>query len=74
MAEKKGAYTGFTEARARANKKYLDKFAVARVRMEKAQYERIQTHAAARGESVNAFVNRAIVETMARDGGDQADG
>ena len=31
------------------------------------QKETIRTHAAARGESVNAFIARAIRETMERD-------
>lgn len=35
--------------------------------MPKGQKETIQAHAAARGESVNGFINRAISETMARD-------
>lgn len=33
----------------------------------KGQKEAIQAHAAARGESVNAFIGRAIQETMNRD-------
>jgi len=33
----------------------------------KGQKEIIQAHAAARGESVNAFLNRAARETMERD-------
>lgn len=36
--------------------------------MERIQYERLQAHAAAQGESVNGFINRAISETMERDG------
>ncbi len=60
MAEK-------TEAQKRAQKNYMEKFAVARVRMEKERYEAIQTHAQARKESVNGFINRAINETMERD-------
>ena len=35
--------------------------------MPKGQKETIKAHAEARGESVNAFINRAIDETMARD-------
>lgn len=58
-----------TEAQKRAQKNYMDKFAIARVRMEKSRYEDIQAHAAAQGESVNGFINRAISETMERDGG-----
>ncbi len=35
--------------------------------MPRGQKETIRTHAAARGESVNAFISRAIRETMERD-------
>ena len=35
--------------------------------MPKGQKSVLQAHAAARGESVNAFINRSILETMARD-------
>lgn len=34
----------------------------------KGKKETIQAHAAAQGESVNAFIGRAIAETMERDG------
>lgn len=33
----------------------------------KGDKERIEAHAAGRGESVNAFIRRAITETMERD-------
>lgn len=33
----------------------------------KGSKDEIQSHAAARGESANAFINRAILETMQRD-------
>ena len=33
----------------------------------KGQKEQIKAHAEAQGESVNAFINRAIAETMERD-------
>lgn len=36
--------------------------------MPKGQKETIKVHAAANGESLNAFINRAITETVARDG------
>lgn len=61
MAEK-------TEAQKRAQKNYMEKFSVARVRMNKSDYEFMQAHAAAHGESVNGFIGRAIKETVARDG------
>ncbi len=35
--------------------------------MPKGKKEKIKAHAEGRGESVNAFVNRAIDETMERD-------
>lgn len=62
MAEK-------TDAQKRAQQKYMEKFSVARVRMETPKYEQVQAHAAKKGESVNAFINRAIDETMERDRG-----
>ena len=40
--------------------------------MPKGRKATIQAHAEARGESVNGFINRAIDETMKRDGGDSA--
>lgn len=58
-----------TEAQKRAQKTYMEKFAVARVRMEREKYEAVQDYAAAQGESVNGFINRAISETMERDSG-----
>jgi len=60
MAEK-------TAAQKRAQKAYMEKFAVARVCMDREQYERVQAHAEAQGESVNGFINRAISEAMERD-------
>lgn len=35
--------------------------------MPKGRKEVVQTHAEARGESLNAFINRAITEKMERD-------
>ena len=35
--------------------------------MQKGQKDAVKAHAEARGESVNAFINRAITETMERD-------
>ena len=56
-----------TEAQKRAQKAYMEKFAVARVRMDRTKYEAVQSHAEAHSESVNGFINRAISETMERD-------
>ena len=56
-----------TAAQKRAQQKYMEKFSVARVRMDRERYECVQAHAEAQGESVNAFINRAIDQTMAQD-------
>ena len=37
------------------------------LRVDKGKKDEIQAHAALKGESVNAFINRAITETMERD-------
>ena len=60
MAEK-------TEAQKKAQKKYMEKFMVAQVRMEREKYSRIQVHAEQQGQSVNAYINAAIDEKMCRD-------
>lgn len=56
-----------TEAQLRASKKYHQKFDDLRIRVPAGEKEIIEQHAAARGESVNAFVRRAMAETMERD-------
>lgn len=56
-----------SEARKRANQKYIDKQGEIKVRVSKERKAEIQTHAEARGESVNGFINRAISEAMERD-------
>jgi len=38
-----------------------------KLRVPKGEKEAIQAHAAARGESVNGFIGRAIAETIQRD-------
>ena len=69
MAEEKSStYRGFTEAQARAHKKYIAQFVETKVRMTPERREQIKAHAEARGESVNAFINRAIDETIEREG------
>ena len=68
MEEKKrGAYTGLTDARKRANKKYNDKYVEVKVRMTPEHRTEVQEHAASMEESTTAFINRAIDETMERD-------
>lgn len=55
------------------NKKYAEKYLALhdritfRVSKESGLKETIQTHAESKGESVQAFIIRAITETIARD-------
>ena len=56
-----------TEAQKKSQKDYMSKFARIQVRVEPEKYQQIQDHAESCGESVNAFVVRAIDETMERD-------
>lgn len=69
MATEKGStYKGFTEAQARAHKKYIAQFVETKIRMTPEHRELVRAHAASRGESLNTFINRAIDEMMAREG------
>ena len=58
----------YTEAQKQSARKWdaanLDRMSIA---VPKGQKDVIKAHAEARGESVNAFVGRAIEETMQRD-------
>ena len=55
-------------------KRYEDKaYDKVLVRMPKGQKALIQAHAEAQGESTNGFINRAISETMERDGKPKTD-
>ena len=57
-----------TEARKRANLKWqTEKVDDLRIRVPKGQREVIREHAASQGETINAFVFRAISETIERD-------
>lgn len=56
-----------SESRVRANKKYLSQFADFKIRITPEERNKIQSHASAKGESMAAFVRRAIKETMERD-------
>lgn len=58
---------GKTSAQKAAQEKYMSNFAVARVRIAYDDYDLVKAHAATQGESVNAFINRAIFEQMKRD-------
>ena len=66
--EKKSTYTGQTDARRKASAKYLkESVEDIRIRVPKGDKAKVQEHAASMGESTNAFVVRAINETMERD-------
>ena len=67
MADNNSSYTGYTEARKRANEKYNSKFHEVKVRMTPERHEMVKQHAQDNGESTSAFINRAIDETMKRD-------
>lgn len=56
----------------KSNQRAVNKYVKAnydeiKVRTPKGQKELIQAHAEGQGESVNAFINRAITEAMERD-------
>lgn len=57
-----------SDARRRANEKWLKtKIDDMKLRVPKGMKIIIQEHAKQRGESVNAFLNRAVRETIERD-------
>lgn len=61
-------YKGNTDAHRRGNAKYLaEKVEDIRIRVPKGHKDIIKAHAALTGESLNAFVLRAITEAMERD-------
>lgn len=56
-----------SEARKKANDKYIKSLDEIKTRVPKGHKAEIQAHADSCGESLNSFVNRAIDETMQRD-------
>ena len=61
-----------SKAQQRAVAKYMkENYDEIKVRVPKGERTIINNHADARGESVNAFVNRDIEETLQRDVDDQ---
>lgn len=58
---------GKTDAQKRAQKKYMEKVSRVEITMSAEKRQRIKTHAATRGESVNGFVNRAVDEALERE-------
>lgn len=59
----------YYQKKKKINEKYLSKMDEIRIRMPKESglKEAIQAHAESRGESVQAFILRAIQETMEKD-------
>lgn len=57
-----------SKAQQRAVSKYMkENYDEIKVRVDKGQKDAIKAHALGRGESVNAFIGRAIEEAMERD-------
>ena len=57
-----------SEARRRANKKYItERLDEIKFRVPKGERDLLKQHAEKTGESVNAFIYRAVKETMERD-------
>ena len=55
-------------AQTRAQNKYINKvYDRVNLVVDKGNKDKIKAHAAANGESLNGFINRAISETMERD-------
>lgn len=57
----------YTSAQKAAIYKHLEKIDTLRFTVPRGEGEVIKEHAKAQGESLNAFVNRAVKETMQRD-------
>lgn len=57
----------YGEVERKATNKYRSKYAMLQVRVEPKEKDMISKHAEEHGESVNAFINRAIRETIERD-------
>lgn len=61
-------YKGQTDARRKANQKYLkESVEDIRIRVPRGQKEVYKAHADSQGESLNSFVIRAMNETIDRD-------
>ena len=59
-----------SKAQQRAVSKYMkENYDEIKVRVEKGKKDEIKAHAESKGESVNAFINRAIDGQMERDKG-----
>ena len=57
----------YDEVGRKATGKYRSKFDMLQIRVSQGDRDKINDHAKKHGESMNAFINRAIKETMERD-------
>lgn len=61
-----------SKAQQKAVNKYIkENYDVFQIRMPKGKKDIIKAHAESKGESVNGFINRAVDETIKRDGEDK---
>ena len=67
---KESIYNGYTEARKRANERYIESNRITdvRVRLPEEQKEELKKAAAAAGESINLYVTRAIADRIQKEG------
>lgn len=56
-----------TKAQLKASKKYHEKFDLVQFRVPKGEREMLTLHAKEHGESLNAFLRRAVDETIVND-------
>ena len=63
----------YNEVSKAATNKYRAKFSMIQIRVQQKERDRIAEHAASRGESMNAFIKRAVRETMERDNAESGD-
>ena len=61
-----------TEAQKRAQKKYMENRSTVMIVVTPERRDTIKSHCEARGESMSAFINRAVDETMERDNAPQS--
>lgn len=59
--------TAKTENQKKSQREYMSRQDLFQIRMVKGKKEIIDAHAKRQGESINAFINRAIDEAMERD-------
>ncbi len=58
---------GKTDAQKRAQKNYMEKYSRVEIRLTPELRQLIQEHSELHGESINSFVNRAIMEMIKKD-------